>query len=154
DLGRVEAANLHMHGLTLMYDGDAAAALGAVEDAIERTQVLGTPRAELIARSCLCDVGPWIGDWEYLLRAASPIEAMARGLGSHSFGVSGAATVGLALVKLGRVDEGMAHLERARAACTGSVASFIGPTVLGFLAVATPDAAVRAAALAEGEMLL
>ena len=154
DLGRVEAANIHMHGVTQLYQGDARAALHTVEEAVTRTCELGTPRAELVARSCGCDVAQWVGDWQYLLQAAAPIEAMARTLGSRSFGVQGAATTGFALVSLGRVDEGLAHLDRARALCTGSIASFIGPTVLGMLAVATPDAAVRADVLAEAEAQL
>jgi tetratricopeptide (TPR) repeat protein len=154
DLGRIEAANLHMHGLTLLYDCDATGALRAVEDAVARTHALGAVRAELVARTCICDVGIWVGDWPALLRDTELVEPLARTLGSRSFGVEGMATVGYALAHLGRVAEGTDMLQRAREACTGSVASFIGPLVLGMAAAATPDPAQRAAALADGEAML
>ena len=72
DLGHIEAANLHMHGLTLLYDCDATGALRAVEDAVARTHALGAVRAELVARTCICDVGIWVGDWPALLRDTEP----------------------------------------------------------------------------------
>ncbi|MGD9762114.1 MAG: BTAD domain-containing putative transcriptional regulator [Candidatus Binatia bacterium] len=152
--GRIEVANLHMHSITLLYHGDAVAALQGVDEAIERTRAIGHRRAEVVARTCACDILLFAGAWEQLAAAGAAIEPLARDLGTASLAVQGVACRGFAAARRGRISEGVALVRSACSAIKGSGTTFIGPTLLGMLAAVTTDAAERAAALAEAERQL
>jgi hypothetical protein len=152
--GRIESANLHMRGLTVLYQGDANAALAAVDAALERTRLVGDPRAEMVARSCVCHVLVWSADWARLRADAEPCVSLARELGSAGFEIEGLCYQSFAMAHLDQLAAGRALLDAAHRRCFPASAAYIGPTVLGFIAVVTRDPAERGAAIAEAERIL
>jgi len=153
-LGRTEAANLSMVAITGLWTTSPAMALDRALEAVEATRRIGHGRAEMVAHHAafLCyksraELGP------ARMHAEQAID-IAHRLGAKRFEAEGL---------LFRAEIEFAEGERERAVTDAHAAvemsrkfgfAYMGPSMLGGLALVSDDEAEWRAALAEGEALL
>jgi len=149
--GRIAVANLHMRGLTRYYQNDLQAALDDARTAAETAAKVGHHRAEIVARYIIARVTL---DMVNVAEGKENSElglALARRLGAHRF----EAALLLWLAKFhaleGHLLEANKTLEEALSISRETGVGFVGPGILGALAVVTDDPAARRRALDEGE---
>ncbi len=150
--GRIEVANLHMRGVTLMYLGRAREARAEIEEAIRLAGVVGNRRAQMVAHSCTGDVLVWIGDWPSLEEDSRNTAEGWPDLRTPGFEAMARCYQGYAAAVQGRLEEGDRWIAEGLR-CAGDSA-FAGPFALGVVAATTRDDAERQRALEEGERLL
>jgi predicted ATPase/class 3 adenylate cyclase len=153
-LGRIAVANQPMLAVTRWYCGETAGALADALEAIDAAAKVAHRRAEAVShhvayvcRHSLMDLAP---AWENVRVAlalaeqlkAPRFEAEALGFRAELHRLSG------------RRSAALADVGRALAISRAVGMDYMGPILVGTLALATDDPAVRAAALAEGDALL
>ena len=152
--GRIEVANQPMIAITAIWCGESQRALDIALESIDAARQVGHGRAEMIARhgACLC----------YMMRAEFDLTRqqidsgtlLARRLGARRFEAEdfmfGAELDYLEGDQAGALKAARAALAISRETGMG----FMGPAILGVLALVTDDDAERQAASAEAEALL
>lgn len=152
--GRIEAANRFMVATVRIYMNELE---GALEDALASATManqVGHKRAEIVSRL----TAGWIlldfcRDEEALAQARQGL-ALAGALGARRFEPFLNETVARVLLRQGEQAKARELLESSLPYVRQHAATFIGPWLLGTLALATKDAEQRRQALAEGEALL
>jgi class 3 adenylate cyclase len=152
--GRIEVANLSMVGHCLFYLNRFEESRESSREAMTLAHRVGHQRAEIIAAANAVRVVPFLHDADAADAEVERILELAGQIGARRFEaeamVAQAATLALAGRKADALDLTRRGLEVARE--TGI--QFIGPDLLGQLAVLTDDDALRRQSLAEGEELL
>jgi len=153
-LRRAELANLSMLGHTKRYLNDLEGAHRDCADAAKAAHQTQQHRAEMVARRIDCDMLFELGRLDDARAEMEDGMAIARRLGSPRFvallSVFGAKLHGAA----GDPAAGLALLDQAAKLAQETGSRYSGPMIQGAIAVLTDDAAVRDAALAEGERQL
>jgi tetratricopeptide (TPR) repeat protein len=152
--GRIEVANLSMVGHCLFYLNQFEESRESSREAMTLARRVGHQRAEIIAAANAVRVVPFLHDADAVDAEVERILELAEQIGARRFEaeamVAQAAIVALTGRKAHALDLTRRGLEVARE--TGI--QFIGPDLLGQLAVLTDDDALRRQSLAEGEELL
>ncbi|WP_046867222.1 adenylate/guanylate cyclase domain-containing protein [Microvirga massiliensis] len=153
-VGRIEVANLSMVAHTQVYLNEFSGALATVQAAVELAERVGHPRAEIIAHNAACNVFRTTGEFGRARPHAERALALARQLGAKRF--EAVSLHDLAMVAHAEASraEALDLLHRALAISRETGLSFVGPWILGHLAVTTEDPKERRAALTEGEEVL
>jgi class 3 adenylate cyclase/tetratricopeptide (TPR) repeat protein len=152
--GRIEAANLPMAAITRWHAGDLPGALGESLAAIEVAARIGHARAEIIAHHAAYFCRTAMGKLEAGMVHAEASLALSRRLTARRFEAESLAFRADVLRLAGDRARARGDLAEALAICRETGMAYVGPVVLGLLALATDDPAERAAALVEGEALL
>jgi class 3 adenylate cyclase/tetratricopeptide (TPR) repeat protein len=152
--GRIEVANLSMVAHTEVYLNEFADALATTQAAVELAARVGHLRAEIIAHNAACNVFRTTGEFGRAKLHADRALILARQLGAKRF--EAVSLHDLAMVARAEASraEAMELLYRALAISRETGLSFVGPWILGYLAVTTEDPIERWAALMEGEEIL
>lgn len=147
-------ANLPMLGLTQVYCGDAATGRASLQEGLEIARRVGDLRSELIAL---------LGHTSGLMlqnkneeRCALAHQAMqlAKQLGARRFHGECLGILASTMTSPEHRAEGLQLVQEGLQLSREMGMSYCGASLLGILARLTPDLALRAAALAEGETLL
>jgi class 3 adenylate cyclase/tetratricopeptide (TPR) repeat protein len=152
--GRVEVANLTMVGHMEAYLHDLQRALATTLAAIELAARVGHHRAEVVAQHGASRVLCMMGHFEPAKAHAERALALVQRLGVRRFEAVSLNEQAMILRGEGRRAEALGVLHRALAISRETGISFVGPWLLGHLAVTTEDPAERRAALAGGEEVL
>jgi tetratricopeptide (TPR) repeat protein len=153
-LGRIEIANRPMVAFTRWLVGDTRGAIAEALAAIAAAAKVGQLRAQTIAHHAACFCYHSLLDWPEAWRHAEAALALARQLGARRFEAEALALRAELHRLAGRRSEALADVEEALAISRETGMAFIGPVILGVLALTTEDATVLGTALAEGEALL
>jgi len=152
--GRIEVANLPMIGITALWSGDAERAYDVALEAVTAAQRVGHSRAEMIAHhaaSLCCKARAEFDTARDHIRTALDLS---RALGARRFEAEGL----LFAVDIDHAQgrrEGLAETAREAVAISRETEmAYMGPMILGILALVTNDPAERRAATAEAETLL
>lgn len=153
-LGRIEVANRPMMALARWFAGDTRAALDEALTSIAAAARVGQLRAEMIAHHaayfCHHSLTAWPEAWDHAERSL----LLARQLGARRFEAEALAFQAELHRVAGRRSEALADVGQALAISRETGMAFLGPVILGVLALATADEAVLGAALAEADGLL
>jgi class 3 adenylate cyclase/tetratricopeptide (TPR) repeat protein len=152
--GRIEVANLSMVAHTQVYLNDFSDALATSQMAVELAARVGHHRAEIIAHYAACNTFRTTGEFARVKMHAERALVLARQLGAKRF--EAVCFNDLAMVARAEASsaEAMNLLHRALAISRETGIGFVGPWILGHLAVTTKDPFERQAALTEGEGIL
>jgi DNA-binding SARP family transcriptional activator len=153
-LPRVEAANRPMAAFARWYAGDADGALDDALAAIALAQAIGHRRAEAIAQHAAYQFHHARAAFDAARAHADRALALARELSAPRLEAEALAFVGEWLRTTGDADAAVEALQAALALARSHGLPYIGPMILGMLAAAANDGALRRDALAEGEALL
>lgn len=146
--------NLPMLGITQVYCGELAAGRASLHEALEIARRVGDLRSELISSVCLT-AGLLLGGKTEERRAmASHALQLAKQLGARRFYAECLGIVASTMTAPEDRAEGLQLAEEGLLLSREIGMSYCGASLLGILARLTRDAARRADALAEGEMLL
>jgi tetratricopeptide (TPR) repeat protein len=153
-LGRVEVANLAMVDFTRLLLGDLREALNGCRIAAEAAKRVGHQRAEMIARHsyvlCYIEMGELARATEQIGEAAE----LNRHLGARRFDASRLVYLAWVRCAEGRSNEAAALAREALAISRETGFGYMGPSILGTVAMATDNPEERRQALAEGEAAL
>jgi tetratricopeptide (TPR) repeat protein len=152
--GRIEVANLSMVAHAEVYLNCFQGALATSQAAIDLARRVGHHRAELIAHNAACNVFRTTGEVERAKEHAARALALAQRLGARRFEAVSLNDQAMVLRSEGQRLEAMDLLQRALDLSRETGISFVGPWILGHLAVATEDQVARRDALTEGEEVL
>lgn len=151
---RIEVANRPMLAFTQWFVGDTRGGLAEALAAIAAAERIGHRRARMIAHHaayfCCRSLLDLEGAWDH----AEQADALARELGARRFEAETLAFRADLHRLAGCSSQALAAAEAAMSVCRETGVTFLGPFVLGVLALASDDAGARDAALAEGEALL
>jgi class 3 adenylate cyclase/tetratricopeptide (TPR) repeat protein len=152
--GRIEVANLSMVAHTQVYLNDFSGALATTQAAVELAARVGHHRAEIIAHNAACNVFRTTGEFRRAKLHAERALTLGRQLGAKRF--EAVSLNDLAMVARAEASsaEVVDLLYRALAISRQTGLSFVGPWILGHLAVTTENPIERVAALTEGEEIL
>jgi class 3 adenylate cyclase/tetratricopeptide (TPR) repeat protein len=152
--GRIEVANLSMVAHTRVYLNDFSEALATSQMAVELAARVGHHRAEIIAHYAACNVFRTTGEFARVKSHAERALVLARQLGAKRF--EAVSLNDLAMVARAEASsaEAMDLLHRALMISRETGVSFVGPWILGHLAVTTEDPVELQTALTEGEDIL
>jgi class 3 adenylate cyclase/tetratricopeptide (TPR) repeat protein len=152
--GRIEVANLSMVAHTQVYLNDFSEALATSQMAVELAARVGHHRAEIIAHNAACNVFRTTGEFGSAKMHAGRALVLARQLGAKRF--EAVSLNDLAMVARAETSsaEAMDLLHRALMISRETGVSFVGPWILGHLAVTTEDPVELQTALTEGEDIL
>jgi tetratricopeptide (TPR) repeat protein len=152
--GRIEVANRPMAAFTQWFAGDVRGGLGEAMGAIGAAAKVGHARAEMIAHHaayfCQHTLINFASAWDHAAKAL----AIARQLGARRFEAEALAFQGELHRLAGRRSQALADLQHAIAIFRETGMAFMGPMVLGMVALATEEPGERDGALAEAEALL
>lgn len=153
-LGRIEVANLPMAAITAKWCGDFARARAAAREAIEAARQVGHGRAEMIAHHAafLCEFSCL--DQAAARRHMDASIALARRLGARRFEAEGLMFAAELDFLAGDRATALATVRRAVAISREVGMAYMGPAILGGLALVTDDDSERRRATAEAEALL
>ncbi|MCZ6575191.1 MAG: tetratricopeptide repeat protein [Gammaproteobacteria bacterium] len=152
--GRIELPNLPMRGLTRWYQHDLTTALDDCRTAAEAAAKVGRQRAEMVARTSIGNVLLEMADLAGAKEQSELALALARRLGARRFEATALHKLSLILAAEGSRSEATKLLQKALSISRETGNTFIGPVILGALAVVTGDPAVRRQALDEGVDIL
>jgi hypothetical protein len=153
--GRIEVANRNMHIICGIFDGPLHGRGEEALAAAAAAAAVGHYRAEVVARHAAMMVALWGGDLPAVAREFALADASARRIGAKRFEAENIAFMAEAERQAGDLASARRRLELSLAMCRETGIAYIGPIVLGYVALAWCDrAAERKAALAEGEALL
>jgi class 3 adenylate cyclase/tetratricopeptide (TPR) repeat protein len=152
--GRIEVANLSMVAHTQVYLNDFSDALATSQMAVELAARVGHHRAEIIAHYAACNTFRTTGEFARVKIHADRALVLARQLGAKRF--EAVCFNDLAMVARAQANsaEAMNLLHRALAISRETGIGFMGPWILGHIAVTNEDPVESLAALAEGEEIL
>jgi class 3 adenylate cyclase/tetratricopeptide (TPR) repeat protein len=152
--GRIEVANFSMVGHCLCYLNRFEESLESSREAMALARRVGHQRAEIIAAanairmpSCMLDIDAANANLDRILE-------LARQIGARRFESEGMVAHAAILALAGRKSEALDLTLRGLETARETGIQFLGPDLLGQLAVLTEDNALRRQSLAEGEELL
>jgi class 3 adenylate cyclase/tetratricopeptide (TPR) repeat protein len=149
---RIEVANRPMCALAGMLDLDFRRSLAEADAAVTLATQIGQRRAEMVAEHMRFWDRFEMGDRAGARQAVLQALAISRQLSARRFEAEGLMFLGQVQAAMG--DAQGVTLIREGVAVARETPRYILPTGLGLLAMETPDAEERRAALAEGEALL
>ena len=153
--GRIEVAHLGQRGFTRLYSGDWRGAKSEGLAAVEAAVNVGDRRVEMNARGCVLHTVVDLGEYDLLEADAEQQLELARTLGARAWEPLALAWKAIGLGAKGRQSEARELLMQAASITREGSRAFNAGRVFGALAwVMTNDAAVREAALDEGETAL
>jgi tetratricopeptide (TPR) repeat protein len=152
--GRIEVANRPMAAFTRWAAGDTRAALAEGLAAIDAAARVGHRRAEMIGHHIAYLCRHALMDFAAASNHATAALVLARQLGARRFEAEALACRGELHRLAGRRPDALANLGEAIAIFRETGMAYMGPLVLGMLALATEDPEVRDSALSEAEALL
>ncbi|MDE5454380.1 AAA family ATPase [Bradyrhizobium sp. CSA112] len=152
--GRIEVANLSMVAHTLVYLNEFSDAIATSQMAVELAARVGHHRAEIIAHYAACNVFRTTGEFAHVKMHAERALVLARQLGARRF--EAVSLNDLAMVARAEANSAKAMdlLHRALTISRETGVGFVGPWILGHIAVTSEDPVESLAALAEGEEIL
>lgn len=154
EFASIRSSNFSMVAHTRQYLNELSDALADGQDAAGFAKSRGNHRAEIIALNAVCNIMNSMNRSaqaeEYALRSVR----LTRQIGARR--LEGIALNNLAEVEYARGQEAEAirRLEEAISICYETGTTFVGPWVLGRMAVLTSDDTRRLAALAEGDVII
>ncbi|MDF2810390.1 MAG: hypothetical protein K0S56_1421 [Microvirga sp.] len=151
--GRIEVANLSMIGHCLFYLNRFEESLESSRDAMALARGVGHQRAEIIAANAVRMLS-FMLDADAAHANAERILELARQIGARRFEADGMVARAAILALAGRRSEALQLTQRGVDAARETGIQFLGPDLLGQLAILTEDDALRRRSLAEGEELL
>lgn len=152
--GRIEVIHLPMIGNNRVFLNDVTGALQVTRSAIEAARAIEHLRAELVAQQVVFAV---FAELDQVPAARAHVErgqVLVERLGARRFKPENLMYLAKIEDLEGRKQEALAHLDEALAIAREGGLSYIGPTILGTLALISEDQEVRRRALDEGEALL
>ncbi|MBT1517424.1 tetratricopeptide repeat protein [Bradyrhizobium sp. SRL28] len=152
--GRIEVSNLSMVAHTEVYLNDFSHALATAQMAVELAARVGHQRAEIIAHNAACTVFRTTGECARAKVHAERALILARQLGAKRFEATSLRDLAMVASAEASTAEAMDRLYRALAISRETGVNFVGPWILGQLAVTTENPIERQAALTEGEEIL
>jgi tetratricopeptide (TPR) repeat protein len=152
--GRTEVANFSMVAYTGTYLHAAQDALDESLRAIASAARVGHRRAEIVARHAAFSVLCAMGELEQAVEHTERAGVLSKQLGARRFDAENLSDQAFVLLMQGRRAAALALLEQAIAISCETGVKFVGPWILGRIALATDDPPVRQSALEEGEQLL
>jgi class 3 adenylate cyclase/tetratricopeptide (TPR) repeat protein len=152
--GRIEVANRPMAAITLGYVEGPKAALDVALAAVAAAERVGHQRAATVAHQGLFFSAYELGDFASAWKSAEVSLGLARQLGARRFEAESLACRGVLHAATGHSSAGLDDINQAIAIFRETGMTYMGPAVLGMLAMASEDKRVRDAALTEGEALL
>ena len=152
--GRIEAANLHVVGHTLLYRCEVAEATAVVVACAEIAERVGNSRGKMISRTIHAIIQVDTQDKAQLRSATEQSLALAKRIGARAWEAVGIAYMGMIAFREGAPDEAVRALEQARTITREAAPKFVGPWIRGMLALVAPDEARRKEAIAEAEAML
>jgi class 3 adenylate cyclase/tetratricopeptide (TPR) repeat protein len=151
--GRIEVANLSMVGHCLFYLNQFEDALDRSREAMALARRVGHQRAEIIAANAIRMLS-FMLDADAAKANVERILELARQIGARRFEAEGMVAHAAILALAGRRSEALELTRRGVDAARQTGIQFLGPDLLGQLAILTDDDALRRRSLAEGEELL
>jgi class 3 adenylate cyclase/tetratricopeptide (TPR) repeat protein len=151
--GRIEVANLSMVGHCLFYLDRFDEALQRSREAMALARRVGHKRAEIIAANAVRMLS-FMLDADAANANVARILELAQRIGARRFEAEALVAQAAILALAGRRSEALELTRRGVDAARHSGIQFLGPDLLGQLAVLTDDDALRRRSLAEGEQLL
>ena len=152
--GRIEVANLSMVGHCLSYLNRFEESLESSREAMTMARRVGHQRAEIIAAANALRVLPFLLDADAANPTVKRILELARQIGARRFESEAMVAHAAILALAGRKSEALDLTLRGLEAARETGIQFLGPDLMGQLAVLTEDDALRRRSLAEGEELL
>jgi class 3 adenylate cyclase/tetratricopeptide (TPR) repeat protein len=152
--GRIEVANRPMAAITRWYTEEAAGALSDALTAIAAAAKVEHQRAEMIAHHAAYFCRREMMEHAAASENVEKSLTLARRLGARRFEAEALAFRGELQRVAERRSDALSDLSEALAIARETGMAFIGPMILGILALAANDPQVRSDALAEGEALL
>ncbi|HEX5080013.1 MAG TPA: AAA family ATPase, partial [Geminicoccaceae bacterium] len=152
--GRIEVANRPMAAIARIYALKLADAAAGAQAAIEASTRVGHKRSLVIARHTAFFCAFVRADHAAADDHATHALELARQLGARRFESEALHFLGASRYAQGRQAEGLDLMRQGLAISRETGMAFMGPWLLGDLALATDDPNERRAALAEGERLL
>jgi class 3 adenylate cyclase/tetratricopeptide (TPR) repeat protein len=152
--GRIEVASLPMAAITLINAGEIERALHEAREAVGAALRVGHQRAEIIAHHVAFMCHAERGDFTKAGASAERGVALARQLGARRFEAEGLGFVAAVEAAHGRRTRAAQLVREALAISRETGMGYIGPALLGWLALYTDGANERRAAFEEGEVLL
>jgi len=153
-LERLELTYMPMLGVTRFYTGDALRTCELCHEAAERAMQLGEPRAEALARLVLASTCFQAGRYAEARSAAERGLELSRRLGARRFESDALLVLGMLKHAEGDTLQARTLLDQAYAIVEETGPGYSGPWVLGSIALANEDPAIRKRALALGEQQL
>jgi class 3 adenylate cyclase/tetratricopeptide (TPR) repeat protein len=152
--GRIQVANLPMMALTLMWCGEVERALDVGLEAVETARLVGHDRAEMVAHNAVFECSRYQGKIALARKHADQSLALSLQLGAERFeGLQMMNEAELDFIQ-GDQETALKTARDALASCRKTPMAFIGPTILGGVALVTDDKSERHQACAEAEALL
>ena len=151
--GRIEVANLSMVGHCLFYLNRFEESLESSREAMTLARRVGHQRAEIIAANAVRML-PFMLDTIAAQANVERILELARQIGARRFESEGMIARAAILALAGRKSEALDIALRGLEVAREIGIQFLGPDILGQLAILTDDDALRRRSLAEGEELL
>jgi class 3 adenylate cyclase/tetratricopeptide (TPR) repeat protein len=152
--GRVEVANLSMVAHTEIYLARFPAALQSSQAAVELAARVSHNRAEIIAHNAAINTFRSIGEYESAEPHVESTLRLARSLGAKRFEGMALHDQAMVLAAQGHRTQALDSIRAGLAISREAGLNFVGPWILGHLAVLTDDHYERREALTEGECIL
>jgi len=152
--GRIQVANQPMMAFTLMWCGESERALTVGLEAIETAQRVGHGRAEMLAHNAAFELYRSRGEITLARDHANQALALSRQLGARRFEAMQMTYIAEVDFIQGNQEEALSNVRIALANCRDVGMSFIGPKILGGVALVTNDENERHTAITEAETLL
>ncbi len=151
----IQVPNLAMRGYMRFFQLRLTEAMQDCLQAIALGSRVGNRRGEGIAHNLAATVAHYAGDDAAAVKHAERGLALCRHIESKRFEADNLLLLGAALARLGKTSEGEKHLKQAYGLCRGpGLLPYVGPWILGAMAVVTRDPGDRRTLLMEGEALL
>jgi len=152
--GRIEAANGTQLAHAMLYFRPLREALGEAETAERGAARIGHLRAQCNASAVAPIAFSILGDWEALDRAIGHSRALVERLGARRYEQINSWGAGSLLLGQGRKSEAVESLRQAVVSARRTGIAFLGPALLGALALALSEPEARRAELAEAEAII
>jgi class 3 adenylate cyclase/tetratricopeptide (TPR) repeat protein len=152
--GRIEVASQPMAAITRIYAAELEGALAEAQMAIEAAARVGHQRSAIIARHAGFFAAWLMGDLAVAQEHLDHAQDLALRLGARRFEAENLAFYADLERARGNLGAAQDLLARSLTISRETGMSYIGPIILGALALATADGDERRAALAEAEALL
>lgn len=150
-LTRIEINHLPMLGVMRLYSNEFDQGALLCREALEAAMRIGDPRTETLSRVVLSNVYHHSGRDEESFAESEQALRLSRRLGATRFEADALTGMGMASLGMGRMAEARRLLDQAHALVEQIGPNYTGPWVLGAIALAGEDEALRRRALARGE---
>ena len=150
-LTRIEINHLPMLGVMRLYCNEFEQGAVLCREALETASRIGDVRTEALARVVLSNLHHHSGRNEAAYEESERALQLSRRMGAARFEADALMGMGMSSFGMGKVAEARRLLDQAHALVEQIGPNYTGPWVLGAIALAADDEAVRRKALARGE---